>query len=169
MTQCGEGWGWGRRRHALPALPVDGKLLSLGTARVLGALTADGRREAGQRAGALGSLPPGKGPCGDEASRSCSGHLKSEAVHRLVFCFPSSSSSSFPQEGKNWEVELGLPQGPGRVTRVQGAGPHLAAERTSRSWRGRRTRPQTSLLDLYFNFRKELRKHALESQEGDKS
>ena len=53
----------------------------------LGALTAEGRREAGQRAGALGSLPPGKGPCGDQTSRSCSGHLKSEGSPQACFLF----------------------------------------------------------------------------------
>lgn len=45
---------------------------------------------------------------------------------------------------------------------------HLA-RLTSRSPERREGGSQTSLLDLYFNFRKELRKHALESQEGDKS
>ena len=168
MTQCGERVGSGGRRHrSLPALPFDEKTSQRSAVLIPGgAHVQKGRREAGQRLWGSGSRP-----CGDKTSRSCSGNLKSEGSPQAgsVFRFPSSSSSSFPHEEKNWEVELSSPPGPGWVTRVQGAEPHLAAELTSRSWRGRTTGPQTSLLDLYFNFRKELKKHALESQEGDKS
>ena len=168
MTQCGARGGSGGRRHrSLPALPFDEKTSQRSAVPIPGgAHVQKGRREAGQRLWGSGSRP-----CGDKTSRSCSGNLKSEGSPQAgsVFRFPSSSSSSFPQEEKNWEVELSSPPGPGWVTRVQGAEPHLSAELTSRSWRGRTTGPQTSLLDLYFNFRKELRKHALESQEGDKS
>lgn len=86
-------------------------------------------------------------------------------------CFPFSFLFLLKLPPRRKELGSGarFALGAGWVTRVQRAGPHLAAELTSRSWRGRRTGPQTSLLDLYFNFRKELRKHALESQEGDKS
>lgn len=128
---------------------------------------AGGKR---QRAWGPGPPPRGGGHSGErEASRNGSdlnseGSLQAGTVSAPPFFLSSSLCSFPPGRRENWEVELALKarsQSPGgRSTLSQ------THQREPESGEGR---SQTSLLDLYFNFRKELRKHALESQEGDKS
>ena len=112
MTQCGERVGSGGRRHrSLPALPFDEKTSQRSAVPIPGgAHMQKGRWEARQQLWGSGSRP-----CGDQTSRSCSGSLKSEGSPQAgsVLRFPSSSSLSFPQEEKNWEMELGSPPGAG--------------------------------------------------------
>lgn len=104
----GGGGGSGGREVncSLPALPFDEKSLSAQQCRFLGELTC--RRAGGKQGRGCGPWARSRG----RTSRSCSEIPKSEGNPQAgsVFHFPSSSSSGFPQEEKNWVVEPARPR-----------------------------------------------------------
>lgn len=119
--------------------------------------------------------PRGREHSGDKraAARNYPGDLNSEQGPRpgTVSFYPSPvlpSLLGFPQKERNHEIRLGLPWDQARSP-AREAGTLHCQTRPPAGAGGGRTGSRNSLLDLYFNFRKELRKHALESQEGEKS